>query len=338
MDESFKSKRVKFLKGRQRAFLLNAKKELGLTRNEFSKLLGISIRGLTDWKNEKITLPIRVVNIICGKTGELFPKNTKMLDNYWYVSKGAKKGGLANYKKYGTIGNPEKRKKKWWKWWNEKGKYTKHEILEPWPFKKPKYSKDLAEFVGIVLGDGGMTKNQVTITLHCVDDLLYSDYVVELIKKIFNLTVFKHKKKKCNAFDIRISRVGLVGYLVDEIGLKIGNKVKLKVDIPRWIKKKTSFQVACLRGLVDTDGSFFTHNYKSKGKSYSYIKIGFTSRSGPLLKSTSDILTKLKINHRITSDTYSIRIEAKRDVKKYLKMVGTHNPKHKKRSKIIKDN
>lgn len=334
MAESFKSKRVKFHKGKQKTFIVDAKKNLGITWREFSKLSGVSIRNLTDWKNEKITLPLKVVDIICKKSELTFPENVKMLDQYWYVNKGARKGGKANYKKYGTIGSPEIRKKKWQEWWEKEGKYKKHKILEPLPFKKPKFSRDLAEFVGILLGDGGITKNQIIVTLHCVDDREYSKYVISLIKDNFDLAVARHKKKNCNAFDIRISRVGLVKYFTKRIGLKIGNKVKQKVDIPLWVKKKYGFQVSCLRGLMDTDGSFFTHSYKVSGKIYNYVKICFTSRSEPLLKSVSDILTKLKINHRITSDTYSIRIEAKKDVRRYLKIVGTHNPKHKRRSEI----
>jgi hypothetical protein len=247
---------------------------------------------------------------------------------------GAKTGGTACYKKYGVIGgDQEKRKEKWREWWEKEGKYIKHKILEPLPFKKPKCSDDLAEFVGILLGDGGMTKNQMTITLHYMDDMEYADYVIKLIKRNFDLVASKHKKNGCNVFNIRISRVGLVDYLTDKFGLKTGNKVKQQVDIPKWIRKKTSFQIFCLRGLVDTDGSLFIHRYKSSGKIYNYKKIDFTSRSAPLLKSASDILTKLMINHRITNDTYSLRIEAKKDVERYFSIVGTHNPKHWKRYK-----
>ena len=79
---------------------------------------------------------------------------------------------------------------------------------------------------------------------------------------------------------------------------------------------------------MDTDGCVVIHRYKSKGKIYCYKKLSFTSRSLPLLNSVKNILTELKIKNRITKDNYEIRIDAKKDVKRYFDIIGSHNPKH----------
>lgn len=50
----------------------------------------------------------------------------------------------------------------------------------------------------------------------------------------------------------------------------------------------------------------------------------------PLLNSVSRILTENGIKNKITG-TYYIRIEAKKDIERYLKIIRSNNPKHLKR-------
>ncbi len=52
----------------------------------------------------------------------------------------------------------------------------------------PKHSIHLAEFFGIMLGDGGINNPwQATITLNATKDREYSRYIKELIKFLFGL-------------------------------------------------------------------------------------------------------------------------------------------------------
>lgn len=329
MAESIKSKRVFFSKGEQSTFILRAKAAVGLTWEKMAITLKTSSRNLIDWKNEKSSMPLSAVRSLCKRMKIKIPDNIETRDAYWYVQKGAKKGGLKVYEKYGQVGgDPSNRIKKWKEWWKREGMFKDHEIFQSYPFKKPAKSKILAEFIGVLLGDGGITKNQIKITLHCIDDMEYSKFIEALVTKLFSLKPSKIKKKGCQVFNITISRTGLVKFVVEKLGMKIGNKIKQHVDIPDWIKQNKKYRIACLRGLVDTDGCLIMHKYKSKGKAYCYKKIGFTSRSYPLLKSVSDILNELGIKHRIARGGFDIRVEAKKDVEKYFKVVGSSNPKH----------
>lgn len=327
MVKSHTSRRIKFPKGEQKKFILVSKSKFALTWKEMADLLKISMKTLTDWKNEKFSASLDAVKIITKKTGLPIPKNIKVLDAYWYVSKGAQKGGLATYKKYGLVGNPVSRKKAWRKWWNGEGKFKQSVIGQTLPFKKPLLSPDVAEFVGIMLGDGGMTKNQLRITLHSIDDAEYAKFVFKLITKIFNIKPNTRIRPNQPVRDIEISRINLVKFCVNVLGLKTGSKIKRQVDIPRWIKKDENFRIACLRGLIDTDGSLIIHKYKVSKKYYLYNKIGFTSRSAPLLSSVNKFLTQLEIKNRI-SGKYDVRIEAQKDVKRYFDLIGSNNPKH----------
>lgn len=333
MAKSFKSKRAIFPKNKQKKFILNAKKRLNLTWNQIAKMLNISTRNLTDWKNEKIYISFDAVKIICKIIKISIPKNIEIRKPFWYANKGAKIGGIAVYQKYGIIGgNPEYRKKKWRKWWEQEGKFKKHIIVnKTLPIKKPRKSRALAEFVGIVLGDGGISKYQLTITLNFKDDKNYIKFVVKLIKKLFSVNPSIYREEKKSIDNIVVSRIKLVKFCVEKLGLKIGNKIKQQIDIPNWIKRNKKFQIACIRGLVDTDGSIFTHNYKVNGKIYSYKKIDFSSSSYPLLNSVYLILKKLGLKPRITRDNKKIRLENIKDVKKYFLIVGSHNQKHLKR-------
>jgi len=331
MAKRFMSKRVLFKPKEQKKFLNQSKKITGLSWVELAQLLKISNRTLTDWKREKFSMSLKAVKLLSKRAGLRFPENVEVKNPFWYVYKGAKIGGFAVYKKYGYIGgDPEKRKKKWYEWWEREGKYKKHPFINVCiPIKKPRKSKELAEFIGIAIGDGGISKYQLVITLHKIDDLEYSKFVNNLMKKLFGISPSIYYRPNYSVINITISRVELVKFFV-KMGLRIGNKIQQGINIPKWIKNNNRYKIACLRGLIDTDGSIIIHKYRSRGKYYTYKKIGFTSRSPFLLKSVSEILNGLNIKHRFMK-RYDIRIEAKEDVKNYFKIVGTHNPKHLKR-------
>ncbi len=199
--------------------------------------------------------------------------------------------------------------------------------------QKPAKSNDLAEFVGIMMGDGGMSKYQATITLHHIDDLAYSKYVVQIVRKLFAISPTVTHRAEDSANVIVMSRIKLVDYL-HELGLPVGNKVQQGLDIPPWIKRSCAYSIACIRGLVDTDGSIFTHRYRVKGTWYAYKKLSFTSASPALVSSVYKILIKLKFHARISRNGKEVRLDSIADMKRYFSLIGTHNPKHLKRYEI----
>lgn len=333
MAEQLKSKRVFFPIGKQAGFLLQSKKDLECTWEVLAEICQTSVRNLNGWRHEKNSMTLSALEHICQRRKIALPE-VSIKDAYWYTTKGASAGGKAIVEKYGKVGGDETyRKKKWQEWWEKEGKFKPSKITEPLPFKKPKFSQELAEFVGIMLGDGGISEHQMTVTLHRVTDKEYSLFVRKLIKKLFGLKAGTYCDNKFLADSIVISRTNLVKYCIGELGLKKGNKVKQQVDIPNWIKENKRCSVACLRGLIDTDGCVILHKYLSKGKKYCYKKVSFTSRSKPLLLSASSILLGIGVRHRITKNGWDIRIEAREEVEKYFQTVGTSNPKHWKRYK-----
>jgi len=238
-------------------------------------------------------------------------------------------GALQRYKLYGNPGTPEGR---------SKGGLRTSEFFRLHPdiarqrgfvalkqIKKPRRSVELAKLIGIMLGDGGIrTKYQLTVSFNYKTDREFTEHVAGLIKRLFAVEHIIAKRKDSLGADIVISSVSVVDFLLKQ-GLKAGNKVKNQVDIPLWIKSNMEFQKACLRGLVDTDGSLYCHRYKVNNKWYEYLKIDFTNCSKPLLNSVYTILSGLKIKSSLKG--VHITVSSQADVNRYLARVGSSNPK-----------
>src|SRR5260221_5964975 len=77
----------------------------------------------------------------------------------------------------------------------------------------PSYSIDLAEFVGICLGDGYVSKYQVFVTLNSIVDHEYIPYVMNLIQKLFPKVGMSLVKRKDNATDVRINSSIVASFL-----------------------------------------------------------------------------------------------------------------------------
>lgn len=182
----------------------------------------------------------------------------------------------------------------------------------------PSYSANLAEFIGIMLGDGHISPTQIYVTSHRFDDLDFHKYVRALIQKLFKVRTRSMMDKKDNIIDCYVGSVRIVRFL-KKMGL-VENKVKKQVAIPSWIFQKRAFQFACLRGLIDTDGSV----YRLKSGS---IQISFKNFSYPLLYGVRNIF---RINgfHPSKISSNSVYLTRKDEIERYFKEISTSNPKH----------
>ena len=166
MAVTFIQKRVLFPKGDQQIYLNNCKKRLNFTMLQFAKFLNVHVRTLTDWKREKFLMSLSAVNFLRKETGINPPHGIYIKNKFEDVKKAAYLGGIAVYKKYGKIGgNHSYRKAQWRKWWHIKGRFIQHHMTERKSVNIPRKSALLAEFVGVMIGDGGISLHQITITL-----------------------------------------------------------------------------------------------------------------------------------------------------------------------------
>ena len=329
MLESSKLDRAKFpCAGLQHKFIMEARSKASVI--DIAKVCACSDRTIRTWQNEIFLMTYTAVEKICKTYRMPFPKVARVSRSEQNKLAG-RVGGRRTIEKYGKVpANEAFRKEKRQQWWEEKGRYLKNSITSPKRVQFPKRSIMLAEFCGIVLGDGGITDYQVTITLNLKDDAKYAVFVVRLCEKLFGFSPGIYIRKEDNTKTILLSRIEVVRFLTKRMGLIKGNKVKHQISIPHWIMTKKSYQVACLRGLVDTDGSVFTHRYIVNGKQYAYKKLSFTSASEPLKNDVYKILKVLGMKPHLTGK-FDVRLDSKVDMRTYFSLVSSSNPKHLKR-------
>lgn len=318
----FNEPRLMFPLGEQR-LLVEKLLQNNATTVTLSNIAHVSTRTIRDWRTEKYHIPVRVVKTFCKKYKVKLPDNISMLSKNWKLMRKeiSIRGAVARYKIYGNFSTPEGRRL---------GGHNALQILRKrglmaWcskPYIYPKRSVKLAEFVGIMLGDGGITKEQATITLNTMADKKYIKYVANLGKGLFGQKPKIAPRNDCQATNLRYSGINLISYLL-KIGLKTGDKVKQQVDVPIWIKSSIKYKVACLRGLMDTDGCISICTHKRKTKKYIYYNPCFANRSKPLLNFVTNTFEELNLRPSVAGER--IWLYNKASVQDYFKIVGSSN-------------
>jgi intein/homing endonuclease len=290
--------RLLFKKGMQKELLKQEKRDL--TWNQFAEKLGLKFGKLKSFSSEESLIDDITFNKLSLKTNyKRFI--VKRFDNNWGRSKGGKnsKGNLKN-------------------------------------IKIPNKGKDLAEFWGIVLGDGHVQKIKkykigvynIKIAGHSIDDRDYLlDFVKPLCEKLFEVKSRTYEPKNKKGLYIIIEGRKIIDFFENN-EFKSGNKIINQTTIPKWIKKNDRFLASCLRGLYDTDGSFYR-----LGKQNSY-QIHFKNHNKKLLNDVRKSLLKLGINTSKIMKNRSIVITKKSEIEKFYKLVGFHNPKHLNKIKV----
>lgn len=334
MIEPYKEdRRLFFPPGQQKQYLLNVVTQAGGKISKLAQILKLNRRTLNNWINEDSTLPKTIADKIALLFKVDIPDNILIKSKYWFTKEAGFKGGNAVFKKYGRIGDPRICREKWLEWWNKTGKLNPNQYFVAKPISKPVKGNKLAEFVGLMIGDGGITKGQVTVTLNRVTDNEYSQFVAKLFYQLFKVTPSLNNSKDCLAVDITVSRIKLVSYCKG-IGLIVGDKLAHGLDIPEWVKNNKKFSHYCLRGLIDTDGCVFSECHRIKGKMYNYPRLVFTSYSKKLCFSVVKILEDLGFSPKIRVGR-NVQLENKAEIIKYFKIIGSDNPKHYNRLKEI---
>lgn len=325
--------RIYFEKGAQKKFIRRAITKIGMSQKDIAARIGISPRTLTDWLREKYSLSYKNASLIAKMSNQKIPRIVERKAQYWSAKDNAVKGGVASYAKSKFGNNEAKRLARWKEWWQTEGN-ANSKIVKPQSFIVPKKSAALAELVGILLGDGGITTYQCNITLNSVTDYEYSLYVEDLITKLFGVPVHRYAKGNSLAQNLSINRKGVVDFLIS-IGLQKGNKLAQGIKIPSWILGNKEYSRACVRGLIDTDGCVIHEIHRIKGKIYRYARLNFTSASIPFVKSVMKILETENLEPKVRRGGTAVQLEKNDKIWHYFKVIGTSNPKHLRRWRSI---
>lgn len=321
--------RYKLPKKAQTQYFSAVEKISRLNQNQLAALFGIVSRSYRDWRQGKFAIPQSTVFIIEKKFHIPFPilKNIAFLKWKHAKQKASHLGGLALFSKHGSPATQKGRM--------EGGSRAlallRAQGIIPYekPFYSPMgYSKQLAELVGVLLGDGHIGKAQWSITLNDKTDKTYASYVIKLIAKLFSFTPSVLHRKNIHVLVIYGGGQRSIAYF-QKLGLRVGNKVKQQVGVPEWIKKNKSYTKECLRGLIETDGGIFKHKYVVNGKKYTYTKLCFSNRSIPLLQFVFNSLESLGLTPKLIDkvENKKVWLYNQTEVKHYIQQVGIHNPR-----------
>ncbi len=292
--------------------------------DEIARLFGVTGRTLYEWRKGKSTIPVSVVVFARKHLGIGPLRGSKKLDDSWSKVESGKIGGLQRIALYGNPGTASGGRL------GGLRSIATHKLAPSSPFlprrvSLPSCCTELAEFVGIVLGDGGVQKRQIVITLHKEDDKAYANYVEQLIGRLFKVKPSLVTRRGKNAVDIILSRVAVVQFLQKK-GINVGDKVLRQVDVPKWIRGNATFESACIRGLFDTDGCFYIDRHSIKGKVYLNCGMNFTNRSLPLLAFFKQILIE-RGYHPTQRTAFSVFLRRENEILRYMKEIGSSNEK-----------
>src|SRR3989338_5038884 len=189
----------------------------------------------------------------------------------------------------------------------------------------PPHSTDLAELLGILAGDGHVDTYKVTMTTNSNTDLEHARHTSILFKKLFHVDAPIKFKKAKNACMVVVSSRAICDFLVKN-GMIRGNKVKLQLSVPPWVRSRRNYRLAFLRGIFDTDGCVYVDVHKIKGRTYKNVGMAFTNRSLPLLVGFKKSLERIGL-HPTQKSKYTVFLRRERDIQRYFAVVGSSNPK-----------
>ena len=189
-----------------------------------------------------------------------------------------------------------------------------------------------AEFIGIMLGDGSIGRykcksedritiqHQVKVTLDSRNKE-YINHVRDLMNYLFDVEPRINFKKNENTADIRIFRKEIFNFLVNKAELRKSPK-RMRARIPSYLNSNNKIHL--LRGIFDTDGSVVI----TKNNGILYPRLELKISPSPMQSQLIDIIEQLGFNlkvQKLDKGKIRIRINGKKELAKWMKLVGTSN-------------
>ncbi|MEI7719379.1 MAG: LAGLIDADG family homing endonuclease, partial [archaeon] len=305
--------RVKFLSSEQKIFILDVKEKNKLNTFQLSKRLGVSVGAVKHYLSESQLLPVSLTKKLCDLSKRSFEDlNVSIIPSNWGQIKGGKKAmGILETKYKYKITN-----------WRAEGRKSGCAGKNLKKISLPKMDESLAEFIGIYLGDGTINTYTLKISGDARYDLKYFEYISNLGKKLFNLdSKIVVEKNRPNVLLLIIRSKNLCFFLKNKYSLHFGNKIKNNTKIPEVILKSRKLSLACLRGLVDTDGCI-----SRRGRNGSQFCVQFFNSNKVLLEQVKELGYKYGVFSYFTGGETGTNKWG--NVEKYFKEVGSSNLKH----------
>ena len=161
-------------------------------------------------------------------------------------------------------------------------------------------SATLAYIIGVALGDGNLScPNGRATRLRVTCDNKYPNVIKEIrnaLVEIFpsnRVAIVTNRKGTCIDISVYSNKLNFI--MPWQVGM--GTKIIQQTHVPNWILNNSEFSKACLKGLIQTDGSI----YYDRG----YIMINFTNLIKPLIDDVYTMIEELKFKPKLYQSTQS---------------------------------
>lgn len=175
-----------------------------------------------------------------------------------------------------------------------------------------KRDRNLAEIIGVVLGDGHICVFPRTESLRIVGNSKNKEFIERyshIVEEVFCKKPRVSKRKDSNATDITIYEK----YISRRLGIPCGAREHMKTTVPEWIRKDRKFIIAYLRGLYEAEGSCHTHK-----KTYTH-KLLFSNTNKSLLSIVFSLMRGLEFHPHASKN--KIQISRKDEVQKAINLL-----------------
>jgi len=173
---------------------------------------------------------------------------------------------------------------------------------------------DLAELIGVVLGDGHICVYPRSEELRLISNSNNPGFI-----KRYALSMEKIFKKKPYVISSRFTNSTKIGFyekfISKRLGISSGARKNLKIVIPNWIFQSKRYMIRYLRGLYEAEGSHCIHLPTST------YKLFFSNKNQSMLNNVFTLLGKLGFHPHMSKKHYSVQLSKKEEVLRAIKLM-----------------
>ena len=175
------------------------------------------------------------------------------------------------------------------------------------------HNGDLAEYIGVVLGDGHIEKCPRTERITITGDFNKPDYIlryVALTEKLFHKKPVVARAKNSNGFRLSLYQK----FISLRLDIPTGDRTNFLYQLPKWISENPNYIARFLRGLFEAEGSLCVHLPTC---TYNF---SFSNYNPHLLDIVKKLLIQLEFHPEIRHN--AIRIRKRAEVERLKKLIN----------------
>jgi len=162
---------------------------------------------------------------------------------------------------------------------------------------------DLAEYIGVVLGDGHIEKFPRTERITIAGDTRKPEYIwryAALTEKLFYKKPTVAKEKNVNALRISLYQK----FISKRLGIPTGDRKNFPYRLPQWISHNKRYTLGFLRGLFEAEGYLSIHLPTC---TYNFAFVNYNQH---LLLIVKNLLIQLEFHPEVRHNAIRIRRRA----------------------------